>query len=777
MQNCHKGSILAEILPYGKKMESYDSEPKEASGSKKDWKAIHKEALSDFQLCQDHEQHNREEALDDLKFARLGKQWPDEVVTKRQAEGRPCMTFNRMVTFIRSVVNDGRINKPAIKVHPADDKADVQTAEIINGIIRNIEYDSAADVAYDTGLDFAASCGIGYWRVALEYAHDDTFDMDIRIQRIANPFTVYGDYASTEADSSDWNRAFVVDKMPREAFKRKYKNSEPIDWESDAYSGMPDEWREGNEVLVAEYWRRKEVPRTICLMSNGIVVEKEWLASPVPDMVGVTQADIFDAQGVTVQDERETRSYKVTQYLMTGVEILQETEWAGCFIPIVPIYGEEVNVEGKRYFRSLIRDAKDAQRNFNYWRTTSTELVALAPKAPFIGKVGQFDTDQDKWMRANVDTLPFLEYDDPDGSGPPQRQPFAGVPAGALQEALNASDDMKAVIGIYDAGLGARSNETSGVAISARKAESDTSTFHFIDNQARAIAHTGRIILELIPKVYNRPRIMRVMGMDKTPQNVPVNQQVEAGLDENGMNQVFDLTVGKYDLTVDTGPSFQTKREEAAFGMTELVRAYPPAAAVIAPRLAKAQDWPEAQEIAKELAMLSPTAGGSPEAQAAQQQIQQMGQQLQQVTQQLNDKQADREIDAEKVRIDAFKAETDRLKALGLTIPPEMAAAMGFQTAQAAQQALTGPDLLPGATPQEEMPMAPEDQLQQGPTEQQMQMAAIMEEMRSLRQMMSAPRRKRLVRGEDGRAMEAIEEIMLPEQQPTEQIPEQGMEG
>lgn len=682
-------------------MASYDES--EAGSTKKDWEKIHKEALSEFKLCQDNEADNRKEALDDLKFARLSEQWPDEVVTKRQQEGRPCMTFNRLPTFIRSVVNDGRINKPAIKVHPADDKADVSTAEIINGLIRNIEYDSGADVAYDTGLDFAASCGIGYWRVSLDYAHDDTFDMDIKIERISNPFSVYGDYASNCADSSDWNRAFVVDMMESAEFERKYKGKEKIDWDSDAYKNMPQEWREGKNVLVAEYWCRKEITRKILLLSDGSVVEKDWFYSEVPDMENVTQADVYQASGITVIDERETRSYKVKQYIMSGVEILQENDWAGSYIPIVPVYGEEVNVEGKRYFRSLIRDAKDAQRNFNYWRTTSTELVALAPKAPFIGKVGQFNTDADKWATANTDSHPYIEYDADNGELPPQRQPFAGVPAGALQEALNAADDMKAVIGIYDAGLGARSNETSGIAISARKAESDTSTFHFIDNQARAIACTGRIILNLIPKVYNRPRILRVMGVDKEPKNVPVNQSVDAGIDENGMNQVFNLTVGKYDLTVDTGPSFQTKREEAAFGMTELVRAYPPAAAVIAPRLAKAQDWPEAQDIARELAMLSPTGQGDPQAQAMQQQLQQMGQQLQQATQALNDKQAGLAIDAEKIRIDAYKAETDRLKALGLTMPPEAAAALGLQTMQSAQQALTSPDILAGEAPQQQI--------------------------------------------------------------------------
>lgn len=768
-----------------------------------DLEAIHKEALEDFKLCQDAEADNRKEALDDILFARLGKQWHDADMTKREKEGRPCMTINKMPAFIRQVVNDGRQNKPAIKVHPADDQADPKTAEVINGLIRNIEYTSKADVAYDTGLDYAATCGIGYWGVDLEYSHDDSFEMDIVIVRKPNPFAIYGDYASTAADSSDWNRAFEVDTIEKADFERKYKGKEKVDWDSDSYKNMPEAWRSGKQIQIASYWRRREVEKTICLMSDGRVMQQDWLDEKVPDVDNMTNAQLLEQAGITCTNTRESRSYEVTQYIMNGVEILKAKKWAGKYIPLVPVYGEELNVEGKRYFRSLIRDAKDAQRNFNYWRTTCTELVALAPKAPFIGPVGSFVTDSGKWETANTQTHPFIEYDMVEGAPPPERQPFAGVPAGALQEALNASDDMKAVMGMYDAALGARSNETSGRAINARKSESDNGTFHFQDNQSRAIRHTGVIIIDLIPHSYSKPRVIRVMGIDKKPQNIPINQPippqmpqqpgqppqqgqvVQPGqqMDEDGAAQIYDLTVGKYDLTVDTGPGFQTKREEAAYGMTELMRAFPPSAAVIGPHLAKAQDWPGAEEIGDELAALAPGgAQNNPAVQQAQEhiqqltgQLQQVSQQAQQLDQQLKDKSADRQTENRKLDIEANKADTDRIKALGLTVTPEAAAAMGFQTAQMAAGAMNGTDITPGGEPMEQIPDPRIDQLQQqvamGHEGNAQSMAAVMEEMRNLRKIMSAPRKRTLIRGDDGRAMEAHDEIVMPEEQP--QAPQQ----
>lgn len=658
-----------------------------------------KEALEVFKLCQDAESDNRDAARDDLEFARLGKQWPTDIEKKRSIEGRPCLTLNKMPAFIRQVVNDGRLNKPAIKVHPADSFADPKTAEVINGLIRNIETVSNADVAYDTGLEYAVTMGFGYWRVAMDYAHDDTFDMDLNIQRISNPFSVYGDPFDKGADSSGWNDAFVTDMLAKKEFERRYKGAEKIDWSMGEYADIPPEWAEGENIQIAEWWHREQVKRTIVKLTDGRILDAEMLKK---DVGGFTMLEVFLANGIKVTGDRETKSFKVMQRIMNGVEVLEENDWPGIYIPIVSVYGEEVNVEGKRYLRSLIRDAKDPQRMFNYWRTVSTELVALSPKTPFIGAVGAFNTDADKWATANTDTHAYIEYDVVEGGTQPKRQGFEGPPAGALQEALNASDDMKAVMGMYDASLGARSNETSGVAINARKREGDVSTFHFVDNQSRAIRHTGRILIDLIPHVYNEARIIRVMGTDKKPQNVPINQPVTAQngqpmTSENGTAQVFDLTVGKYDLTVETGPNFTTQREEASAGMTELMRAIPQIAPVIAPHLAKAQDWPDADKIAAELAALAPGANGqNPAIQQLQQQLQQMDAQAKQaigqLQQQLQAEKTDKALEVRKLDIDAYKAESERLKITQGGMSPEQIQLMVLQTMQ---NVLQSPDVLP----------------------------------------------------------------------------------
>ncbi len=637
------------------------------------------DAKEAFQLAVDAESDNRKCALEDLEFARLGKQWPDEVVKARGKE-RPMLTINRMPSFIRQVVNEARQNKPQIKVKPVDSNSDPKTAEIINGLIRNIEYTSNADVAYDTAAEYAVTMGWGYIRVNIDYACDDTFDKDLRIERVSNPFSVYGDPHSTAADSSDWNCAFIVDPMTKDAFEAKYKGAEKVDWED--YAGLEQPWMDGEEVLVAEYWMREEVQKTLLKLSHGeVVTEDEYKQIK----------DYLDAVGVTVAAERPSRGYKVTQRIMTGAEVLETNEWAGRYIPIIPVYGEEVNVEGKRYFRSLIRDAKDAQRMFNFWRTATTEMVALAPKVPFIGAKGAFDTDFAKWESANTQNHAFLEYDPIQGEPPPQRQQFSGVPAGALQEALNASDDMKSIMGLYDASLGARSNETSGRAIMVRQREGDTSTFHFIDNLSRAIRHTGRVLLDLIPLVYNEERIVRVIGPEGEATPVPVNQPamqapqadpnnpskpsyVPAPAPSMGqqhdpnMVRVFDLTAGKYDLAVESGPNFTTRREEAVAALTELMRAYPPVAPVVGDILVKMMDFPNAEEIAKRLQAIAQNAG-QPGADPAQ--LQKAMQTIQQLQGQLAALKADKTIEGQKVQVDMYEAQTDRAKVANEIMNPQ----------------------------------------------------------------------------------------------------------
>lgn len=678
--------------------------PKGDSANEED---LLKEAREAFEQAAECESENRREFIDDIRFARLSEHWPAEVKQQRAREGRPCLVVPRLPTFIRQVVNDSRQNKPSIKVHPCDSKSDPETAEVFNGLIRNIQVASDADVAYDTAIENAVSAGWGYFRIGLDYTHDDSFELDITIDRVPDPLNVFGDPCSKAADSSDWNSAFVVDYLTTDAFKAKYPDAEPSSW--DEYEELGEPWWADDAVMVAEWWQREEIDRPIVLVVNDqtgeqLTFDAAQLTEVMDEATGATRLMILQASGFRIAGERTTKTCKVTQRILTGAAVLETNPWPGKYIPIVPVYGDEVVVEGKRYFRSLIRDAKDPQRIFNYWRTAATELVALAPRVPFLGPKGAFVTDAAKWATANTQSHSFLEYDVVSGGAPPQRQQLGSeVPAAAIQQALTASDDMKSVMGLYDASLGARSNETSGKAIMARQREGDVSTFHFIDNLSRAIRHAGRILIDLIPKVYNKQRIVRVLGEDNTPKQVPLGQptpvtgpdgqpQMQPRMDQNGqpvmqpgpqgqpvqamdpVTRIYDLTVGKYDLTVSSGPSFTTRRQEAAAEMTELMRSIPDAGPVIGDLLVKNLDWPGADEIAERLKALYDRQYGQPQQglpPQVQQQMQQGQQQIAQLSQENQQLKSDKTIESQKLQleqqklqIEQFKAETDRMQAM-----------------------------------------------------------------------------------------------------------------
>lgn len=656
------------------------------------------EAQEAYKAAVDADADIHRDWVEDMRFARLGEHWPAEVKRQRELEGRPCLTFNRFPAFMRQVTNDARQNRPAIAVHPVGDGADQETAEILQGLIRNIEYSSQADVAYDTALEHAVGGGFGYFRICTDYAAEDMFEQDICIERIANPLMVHGDPECMDADSANWNSAFISEFYTEHAYKKKFgKDAPAIDWEADA-NDKNRLWFGQEGVRVAEWWRREDVASKLLKLSDGTVIfEGKYLElQPVLEPLGI----------VPVAD-RQTVTKRVTQYILNGETVLEKNDWKGRFIPIIPVYGDEVIVEGERKLISLTRFAKDAARMYNYWRTASTELVALAPKAPFIGPKGAFRSDAKKWASANTKTHPYIEYD---GQTPPQRQGFDGPPAAALQEALNASDDMKSIMGLFDASLGAKSNETSGRAILARQREGDVSTFNYIDNLSRAIRHAGRVMVDLIPHVYNTERIIRTIKEDGTNRKVPINQptpaeQQKAAGDQaqqlQGVLRVYDLTTGKYDVTCEAGPSFTTKREEASVQMIEFIRAYPNAAPMIGDLLAKNLDWPGADDIADRLkAMLPPqVTGQNPQVMQLQQQMQQMDAQARQAVdslrRELEGVKADRDIEQRKLIIDAFEAETKRMQVIGDQQAMAMQTAQQAQNDLLSQQAPTGGFSLP----------------------------------------------------------------------------------
>ncbi len=635
-------------------------------------KDLHSEAMEAYRTAIEYADENRNSYLEDFRFSRCAEQWPEEIRKQRNVPGRerPMLTINKLPAFGRQVVNDIRQNRPQVKIRPIDNDADVETALVLSGLIRNIQNTSNADVAHDTAAECSVFGGFGYWRIDIDYAYEDSFEQDIRINRIANPLSVVADPYSTAADSSDWNFAFVATVMTKDEFEAEYPEADPISFDT-----MDDHvrrhWTDGDDIVVAEYWKRERGTETIVKLSDRRVLTlDEYLDSK----------NLLDAIGITAIGQREIRTHKVKQCILNGQQVLtkrrvleggknatrSQYDWPGKYIPIIPCYGDEINIEGERLFHSLIHDAIDAQRQFNYWETTATELLALAPRVPWIGRKGTFATDKN-WETANTQNHPYLEYD----TEPPQRQPLDPGPAiGAISQAKQASDNMKAIMGLYDASLGARSNETSGRAIMARQREGDVSTFHFVDNLNRAIRHEGVVLLDLIPHIYTGERIVRVLGDDGAAQNVklgdvridrqqqPVTQF--GGVEAPGavspypqgappprigaLQGVFDLGLGKYDVAVEAGPSFTTQRQETAAQIGEFLRAFPQAAPVVGDILVKNFDWKDADEIARRLHKLLPAAlrdeAQSPEMIRQQQQIAALTQQLQKVMAELEKERA-----------------------------------------------------------------------------------------------------------------------------------------
>ncbi len=554
-----------------------------------------------FQLAVDAESEIRKMALEDLKF-RSGEQWPDGIKRQRETDGRPCLTINQIPQFIRQVTNEQRQNRPSIQVNPIDDEADPETAEIIQGIIRHIEYDSSADAAYDTAFEAAVTSGFGYWRVNTAYNGPMSFDQDIKILRIRNPFTVYMDPNAKEPDYSDANYGFVMETYSKDEYKAKYPKSDlaaTADWKS-----IGDDWVQEETVRVVEYFYKETETKTICLLNDQSTVMKDYVPEKLP-------------KGVSIVSERETQIDLIKWAKLNGVEVLEETDWAGRWIPIVPVLGQELDIDGKRVLEGIVRNAKEPQQQYNFMASASTEAIALSPKAPYVVAEGQIEGREHEWKTANVNNYAVLTYKgisiDGRPAPPPQRNTVEPAIQATTEAMMQASADLKAVTGIYQAALGAQGNETSGKGILARQSQSQGSNYHYVDNLTRALKHTGRIILDLIPKVYDTQRVMRIIGEDGAQSTATIgpsdpSMSPEEQAEAAGVERIYDITVGQYDVTISTGPSYQTKRQEAVVSMMQLVSAFPQLMAVAGDLLVLHMDWPGAKDIADRLKTVLPPA-------------------------------------------------------------------------------------------------------------------------------------------------------------------------
>lgn len=610
-----------------------------------------------FQSCEDAERENREAALEDMRFA-AGDQWPDAILKSRKEEGRPHLTINRVPQFCRQIENDIRQNKPAIKISPVDDKADVDTAQIFQGIIRHIEYSSNADTAYDRAIAPAIRGNFGFIRIATEYCDERSFDQEIRIKSVRNPFSCYLDPASCEPDGSDASFGFQFEDLTVDEFKALYPDceiSKAKDWQT--LVDQNEGWISEEKVRVAEYFEKEFEEKTLIQLADGSAVFEEEIEQALASGVGI----VLDESGQP--KTRKTKTHKVKWYKICGEEILEKTDWPSKYIPIVPVYGEELDIAGKVIRAGVVTHAKDSQRVYNYMKSYEAEAIALAPRAPWIGDARSFEGHEMKWALANKKPQAFLPYNHVDGAPPPTRNSFEPAIGAITQAAMLASDDMKATTGIYDAALGNRSNENSGIAIQRRNIQAQTSNFHFVDNLSKSIRHVGRILVDLIQNVYDTERVIRTLGEDGSEEIVKINGLFE----KNGEMKAYNLGVGKYDVTVSSGPSFETKRQEAVASMLELSRTVPQFGQVAPDLMVKAMDFPYAQEIAERMKKILPPGIADskdqkeipPELQA---QLGQMDQMIGQLTEALNKAQDAKEMKREeydhKERMLAMELET-----------------------------------------------------------------------------------------------------------------------
>jgi hypothetical protein len=552
-----------------------------------------------LRFANDADSYNRQEALDDLKFS-SGDQWPVEVQNSRNLEARPCLTINKLDGFIRQVCNQQRQARPRMKAHSMNSAANAKVADILTGIFKHIEVNSDADAAYDTAFEFAVRMGWGYWRVVTDYVRDDSFDQEIYIKPISNPFTVYFDPNSQMPDGSDAETCLITEVMSKKDFRAQYPNADDGGNFNNRGTGDADaDWIMKEDIRIAEWWFTERVKTKLLLLSDGTQVFKDEAPS----------AEMMAAAGVFVVSERDTVRKLIKWCKLTGLEVLEESTWMGKHIPIVPVYGQQITIDDKRKKYGLVRMAKDPQRMYNYWRTALTESVALAPKAKWLLAEGQDEGHENEWAQANIKASPVLRYKQKDIEGqqapvPTRLQPEA-PPAGIVEATSAINNDLQTVVGIFDANQFSQGNQ-SGKAIRGQQMQIDMTNYHYYDNLTRSLKQTGRIILDLIPKIYDKERVMRIIGYDNRPEMVTINQRQ---VDESGAEKILnDVTVGEYDIYMDTGPGYQSKRQEAVESMVPLLQSNPELFQAAGDLVFRNMDFPGADVIADRLAAMNPMA-------------------------------------------------------------------------------------------------------------------------------------------------------------------------
>lgn len=544
------------------------------------------EAREQLQRSWQGDKDNRIEAMRDLRFL-ANDQWPEDVRRQRELDGRPVLTINDLPQFLNQVTNDIRQADLSIKVSPVDNTSDPDIAKIYNGLIRQIQRKSSASAVYGTSVNHQCGCGIGWFEITTGYCDSMSFDQEILIKSIPYPLAVYDDPDAIELDRSDAMNRNITFMITREAFEKKYPDAKTDSFSRPSDGGDWLPWAANNKIRISRYWRKVPKKKTIGMLSNGYVVETTGMAREIKQAIGVVQ-------------ERQVASHRVEMFIVSGAEVLEGPfHWAGEYLPQVPVVGSEIPLEHGIYRHGVIRMARDPAQLYNFAQSAIAEHIGQAPKAPYKANPKSISKYKQVWDSANLENRPYLPYDPQfNGDQGPTRERPPDMPVALIQQAETAANDKKKTTGIYDASLGAPSNEKSGVAIARKQAEGDKANYHYSDNFKRSLEYAGRVIIDLIPKIYDNERVIRILGDDDAEDFVPINQVL---YERNGKPIVVnDLSTARFDVAVTIGPSQMTKRIEQVQFMIEFMNMLDPAQRLaVSDLLAGAQDWEGAEEIAK----------------------------------------------------------------------------------------------------------------------------------------------------------------------------------
>ena len=643
---------------------------------------ILQEAKKRFQACEDWEADFRKHFVEDLKFANAdpenGWQW-DQVLQQNRADKRkPCLTINKTRQHNLQIINDAKQNKPGVNIRPVGDGATYEAAQVFEGVVRHIEYQSNAEQAYDTATTFQVEGGIGYWRVITDYVSTDTFDQEIYIRRIKNPDTVYLDPDISEADGSDARFGFIFEDLSRDRFEAEYP-----DFKGDAdldVIGKGDSWSSKDSVRIAEYYRREQKADKLVAFVDPMTQQQVIVRKSMMDDTQKAMYELVKDQPST--NERSVLTDEVQWFKIAGNKIIDKRVWPGKYVPIVRVIGEETVIEGKMDRKGHTRALKDAQRMYNYWTSEGTAQVALQTQTPYIAAVEATEGLETYWEKSNLDDAAYLPYNAyaEDGTRsipPPQRTQPPQMASAYIDGMRICENQLMMASGQYQSQFGQNENATSGKAINERQRQGDNATYHYIDNLAIGIKYTGKILIDLIPKIYDTPRVIRILAKDGTEGAVQIDPNAQRAHqptqdpnqepDENQLvSAIFNPNVGRYEIESDTGPGYATRRQEAFNAMTQIAAQDKGFLEKAGDLYWKAADFPMADELAERYANTIPASvkgkGPPPEVQQLQGQLQQAQDAIVKLTQQLNDKEKE-------INIKAFDSESKRITALGNSGP------------------------------------------------------------------------------------------------------------